>query len=440
MDSEEDMLSQLMLMDEGGKKFVADCLLLLSPEEIKCCRLVCTQWDQFIKGEDFWKSKRVKKELGQKLVQRWKTADPLKEQVAETREEIESIHCNDAYVFCGRENKVRVYDFASGQLIRELIPSQPGSPLYNDSTFRYSTSQVVGGKGIVAAVMRQERFAVLLTIWSSRGQMNQLCCFNFQNYHCPNDCNDPMDNDILQIRTVTVVGTEKVAILAQHRYSGIASLVLLEKGNDTWDTKTLGCFPLDFPWPSVASDGNWLTVLDYAHEKVKLWREDENVQDIVFPGLDGFKVIPCCIFLELPHLILGVTQYEDRGPVADWINVYRMEDTVPCLIKSINLEMGKDLFRYLEPIANQFCLGFVEVGFVWLFVKKELVNAELSPAKTEKREIRFKGYTMSMNTTCFVAGVGARENFWARRRHERRDNIEKTDFWMSKMGPTYPPL
>ena len=117
-----------------------------------------------------------------------------------------------------------------------------------------------------------------------------------------------------------------------------------------------------------------------------------------------------------------------------------MEDTVPCLIKSINLEMGTDLFRYLTPIANQFCLGFVEVGFVWLFVKKELVNAELSPAKTEKREIRFKGYTMSMNTTCFVAGVGARENFWAQRRHERRDNIEKTDFWMSKMGPTYPPL
>ena len=42
------ILSQLMLLDAGGQKFVADCFLLLSPEEIKSCRLVCRQWDGFI--------------------------------------------------------------------------------------------------------------------------------------------------------------------------------------------------------------------------------------------------------------------------------------------------------------------------------------------------------------------------------------------------------
>ena len=48
MDFEGDILSQLMLMDVGARKFVANCLLLLSPEEIKSCRLVCHQWDRFI--------------------------------------------------------------------------------------------------------------------------------------------------------------------------------------------------------------------------------------------------------------------------------------------------------------------------------------------------------------------------------------------------------
>ena len=73
MDFEEGViLSQLMLMDDGGQKFVADCLLLLSPEEIKNCRLVCKQWDEFIAGEGFWKSEGRKKELRQKLLQRWR--------------------------------------------------------------------------------------------------------------------------------------------------------------------------------------------------------------------------------------------------------------------------------------------------------------------------------------------------------------------------------
>ena len=60
-----------MLMDEGGQKFVANCLLLLSPEEIKNCRLVCKQWDKFIMDE-LWKREIRKKELRQKLSQRWK--------------------------------------------------------------------------------------------------------------------------------------------------------------------------------------------------------------------------------------------------------------------------------------------------------------------------------------------------------------------------------
>ena len=53
--------------------------------------------------------------------------------LTELREEVRSIYCNDAHVFCGQGmNKVMVYDLASGQLSRELVPSQlrPGYTLF----------------------------------------------------------------------------------------------------------------------------------------------------------------------------------------------------------------------------------------------------------------------------------------------------------------------
>ena len=43
MDPEEDIWfgGKLLLLDAGLRKFVANCFLLLDPEEIKTCRLVC---------------------------------------------------------------------------------------------------------------------------------------------------------------------------------------------------------------------------------------------------------------------------------------------------------------------------------------------------------------------------------------------------------------
>ena len=101
-------------------------------------------------------------------------------------------------------------------------------------------------------------------------------------------------------------------------------------------------------------------------------------------------------------------------------------------IKSIRLDMGPDTARYLEPIANSFCVGFLEhcrrYTTVHLFMKKDLVDAALSPDETERREIRVEGENVSMNTTCLLA-CGP-----------DRHNLEKNDFWMSKMGLAYRPL
>ena len=50
----EDFLGQMMQRDEAaGVKFVTECFLLLDPKDLKACRLVSKQWDDFIKHATF---------------------------------------------------------------------------------------------------------------------------------------------------------------------------------------------------------------------------------------------------------------------------------------------------------------------------------------------------------------------------------------------------
>ena len=428
LEPEGGILSELMLRDDGAKKFVADCLLLLSPEEIKNCRLVCKQWDAFIKSNDFWKSKNVRKELSQKLLQRWKTAEPTTKRLAEVGQEIESIYCNDANVFCGMGNKVNVYDLASGKLSRELVV--PGG---------VQCLAVVGGKGIVAALMglRVYRPRTIVTIWSSTGSMDQLHFFNSENFHCPNDSCGVINS--YGVQTIEVVGTNKVAMLSSHHSNTKASLVVLEKGGRTWrrvDTKVLGCWDSPSSVLQLAIDGDWLAVLEtetWETYKVKLWRGNEKCQDIALPeGFDfGFALVDSNLH-ELPHLILG-----KKTRPGNEIMVYKMEDTVASLVKSIKLEctVGNRILFNHGPIANQLCLGLLEYGgvqggiMVHQFMKKELIAAELSPVK---RVIRVSAasmsMTLSMNSTCYVTAV-RRQNF-----HPGGPliyDLWKTDLWMS---------
>ena len=338
------------------------------------------------------------------------------------REKVESIYANDAHVFCGQGfNRVMVYDLATGQLSRELTP---GCTLYD-----YTATQVVGGKGIIAALMRHPGMGDTVTVWSSQQEMEQLHFFNCQNFCCPNDSYGILASST--DKTIQVVGRNKVAILAQPiGFRTTATWVVLEKVDSTWETKTLGCFTL-LSFFSLASDGDWLAVLDYANKKVKLWQGNENCQDIVLPGFSRSEY-PVSIFLELPHLIVGVWQNGSLGGSA-WIKVYNMEDTVLCLVKSIQLNARRFNSWSLEPIANRFCLGFSEGDrvegdtVVHMFVKKELVSAELSPDETEVRELRVEGRKVSINTTGFVSGVEWQEDSNSPLQHDLR----KTDFWMS---------
>ena len=49
---DSDFLGQMMQTDEAASvRFVRECFLLLDPEDLKACRLVSKQWDEFIKRE-----------------------------------------------------------------------------------------------------------------------------------------------------------------------------------------------------------------------------------------------------------------------------------------------------------------------------------------------------------------------------------------------------
>ena len=227
------------------------------------------------------------------------------------------------------------------------------------------------------------------------------------------------------------------------------SLVVLEKGDCTWDTKVLGCWETRSPWAiRLASDGDWLAVLE--RNKVKLWHGSESGQEIVFPEPDYGCIALVSTFQESLHLILGKKTYGVEGRFEE-IMVYKMEDAVPCLVKSIKLDG-----ILCRLFANQFCLGFwvadgQGVSTVHQFMKQELIAAEISPDETERREIRVEGAGMkvvphaflfceaatndasnwvSMNSTCYVAAA-RRHNPTASRENPPMDDLWKTDLWMS---------
>ena len=58
---------QLLAIGEGD--FFVSCLLHLSPEDLKACRLVCSAWNEFIE-EEVWSSRSARSSLTKKLVYR----------------------------------------------------------------------------------------------------------------------------------------------------------------------------------------------------------------------------------------------------------------------------------------------------------------------------------------------------------------------------------
>ena len=165
-----DNMSLLLSIGEGD--FFVSCLLHLSPEDLKACRLVSKTWNEVIK-ERVWGNKRARKRLEEKLVHRWKTQNPQTVQLGAVYPYcVEPIICNNAHVFCGVEGKVRVYSLADGQWVRDLEPeTEPEDP-------HVVFSRISRGESIVAALIGHG----IVAIWSSKEEMGRLHTFDVRNH------------------------------------------------------------------------------------------------------------------------------------------------------------------------------------------------------------------------------------------------------------------
>ena len=111
-----DFVSRLLAIGQGwGQDFFVSCLLHLSPEDLKACRLVNKTWNDLIK-ERVWGNKRARKRLEEKLLNRWKTTNPETVQLGTVPRGVQAMFCNNSYVFLGMKGgEVKVYNLTVGQ-------------------------------------------------------------------------------------------------------------------------------------------------------------------------------------------------------------------------------------------------------------------------------------------------------------------------------------
>ena len=328
MEPEPDFVSALLAIGEGGHHFFASCLLLLDPEELKACRLVNHTWDEFIR-EEVWGSKRARLQLQEKLAQRWKNTDPIAKEFGHVRMAVDpclhpseigvvdSIFCNNSHIFCGLDSgKVGVYSFNDGQWVRDLMPGEV-------DTVHCNATKVAGSDLVVAAIM----WSSIVTVWSSKKEMEQLYCLNIVNYPCMAvSCEHSEDYDESEVEEIQVVGN-KVVFLRFDWWQGKTSLIVIDKGEqNVWESKTLACINDIGSHPPLATDENCIAVaklVDTSYGRiampstteVKLWQGDTFRQDIC---LLECSPLPFCtnIALKLPFLVVS-----SKG---DCVKVYQL--------------------------------------------------------------------------------------------------------------------
>ena len=380
MESEvPDFVSILMANDPGGRNFFVSCLLCLNPDQLKACRLVNSAWNQFIKDE-VWGKNRGRRRLESKLVEQWKSADPMTVALGPEREWVNSMFCSDAYAFCGlRSGVVRVYSLATGEWLRDLLPGQVG--------IGFNYTRVSGSKTVVAASV----WCSKLTVWSSKGKMEQVYYLDVINHDCL-DAACHHGGEKRSILAITVVGS-KITLLVNNDERKKSSLVVIKRGEHIWEEKTLACFP-SIPTSFLATARDWAAVAKMFatgprlySTKVMLWKDDTYRQDLDLLGCQRGRVQD--IAMELPFLILSLWSVGE----SDSIKVYRlaadnrMENigTVATPFKSI------PLVRCIGIICNEFFFGFANGpgSNVILIEKRALFNAAEKETKT--RQINLVG-------------------------------------------------
>ena len=216
----------------GEGDFFVSCLLHLSPEDLKACRLVNKTWDKVIK-ERVWGSKRARKRLEEKLLNRWKTINPetvrLGTMPQGDRIILESMfegfegfcNANNNHVFCGVQGgKVKVFSLTDKQWVRDLESGEED----------FEVVKICGGESIVAAQLG----ARVATVWKSKDDMGYLHSFDARNH-------DGLEDGC--VGDVKVTGNKVVLLLVENTGS-THQLVVPQEGEQNWENKILEPFSM----------------------------------------------------------------------------------------------------------------------------------------------------------------------------------------------------
>jgi len=424
MDPKEiDFVTMLLAIGQGwGQSFFVSCLLYLSPEDLKACRLVNTTWNKVVK-ERMWGNKKARKTLEEKLSQRWNTTNP--EAVELTMlESVGVLFCNDKYVFCGTcGGSIKVFSL-DGQWVRDLEEGWEFLKMCGNESF----VNMCGNESIVAAEV-WSGWGCVLKIWSSKEEMGRLHSFELGNVYSLNS-------------SIKVAEQVKKVVILQ-RGIGCEQLVVLQEGENNWETKTLESFPTPGRWRgTLAVDKDFIAVVGSDQRpnsaKVKLWKEDIFVQDILLQGLsadDDFADV----VMQSPILIASGSAGSNES-VASWIKVFKLPAdkdkdkdmeklNAVTLIKTVSVApklYGGPLF------CNRHVFGWEVVSLesgisMNLFEKTALLDPETGDL-TERNVIPLPqvdwetANARSHNTTSLV---------FVRRAQDGENYLYKKDFWMS---------
>ena len=415
-----DFVSALLSIGEGGTVFFASCLLHLNPDELKACRLVNRTWNEFIRKE-VWGSTRRRLQLREKLNQRWKLSDPPLIEVGEVRnpilghsevDTVDSIFCDNSHAFCGLPcGKVGVYCLTTNEWVRNLMPG--------GVTEGHNETNVAGSDLVVAAVMK---YTDMVTVWSSKKNMEELFCLNARDFPCLDDCEHTDRNQVTEIQ---VVG-DKVFLLRKDREQGKTSLIGIKRIEQTvWETSILACLD-GFPSATLATEENWIAVLrindwygpwhQYINTSthIKLWECNTFRQDISAISLpdDPRDRIYTKIALKLPFIVVVCNFCVDVFQLAS-DNLMEDKRLRGSLIKTIPMDSNWSG----QLTSNELFFGFVLLEVenfrqaVTLIEKKTLLDASIPSEETEKRQILLPdlykqldggAYIVGMNTTTLV--------------------------------------
>ena len=428
----ENFVGQMMQMDEGAVRFVMNFFLLLDPEDLKACRLVSKQWNEFIKRE-VWRNQYGKKRLTHKLLQRWMAGNPKEEvffsQEVNFENQIEDIVCDEEYVYCADSTgKVMMFRLSDGVMERELNPG-PEDERLDIFDSGYLGHPKMAAKKDLLALTGSVRDPVLitiptLTVWNTTTSSTGEVVFRGGSRG-----SRIMAMEVMEGKIAIVEGS---GVGWRHR-----SLVVIEKVDNVWMRKDLAQWPLPRSAETcMASYNDVWVVLELDIDTLRVYTGSDDGKELKMP-VSGNEYT-WVMSMSLPFLVTLRAQ----GSRNCIVQVFKVptEDigTDISLLKSINIEGVGFINLPLRPFYSTFVVGVLysrqTVGNnLHVFDTAKLLDVSVLPENVEWREVKLgtgnwycSPRNRSMNTTSLVyiknqGGYG----------QPHRQSLVKRDFWMS---------